>query len=232
MTSADGEPPVPDHRSLMSPAWSSAPELLVLHALRLTGVADDVAVARSTALDERVVTELLHDDEAFGWVTRVEFADVRGWMLTERGRAADERQLAEELARAGARAVVEQAHRTFESLNARLLQACTDWQLRPTAQDRLAANDHGDPRWDARVVDELSTLAIEVEPVVDELRRALARFSGYDERFSAALSRVRAGEHQWVAGVGIPSCHTVWMQLHEDLLSTLGIPRGVLTERQ
>jgi hypothetical protein len=72
----------------------------------------------------------------------------------------------------------------------------------------------------------LSSLAGDLTQLIGGLRGALARFGGYDERFSAALTRVRAGEKQWVAGVGRPSCHAVWMELHEDLLSTLGIPRG------
>jgi hypothetical protein len=29
-----------------------------------------------------------------------------------------------------------------------------------------------------------------------------------------------------VTGVGIDSCHTVWFELHEDLLATLNIERG------
>jgi hypothetical protein len=29
-----------------------------------------------------------------------------------------------------------------------------------------------------------------------------------------------------VAGTGIDSCHVVWMELHEDLISTLGIQRS------
>ena len=77
------------------------------------------------------------------------FADLGGWSLTERGRAENERQLAAELARVGGAEEVRDVYRDFLPLNARLLRACTDWQLRPTADDRLAANDHSDPAWDA-----------------------------------------------------------------------------------
>ncbi|MGH3388267.1 MAG: transcriptional regulator [Actinomadura sp.] len=205
---------------------ASTPDLLVLHAVRVTGVADDTAVSRRTGIDQGKVSELLEDDEAYGWVTRVEFAGTSGWTLTERGRDEDSKRLAEELDQAGARTAVEQAHQVFESLNGRLVKACTDWQLRPSQGDRLAANDHSDPGWDARVLDELSTLAGELTQLISSLSGALARFGGYDERFSAALARARAGESQWVAGVGVASCHAGWMELHEDLLSTLGIPRG------
>ncbi|MBT3153128.1 transcriptional regulator [Streptomyces sp. CHD11] len=205
---------------------ASSPDLLVLHAVRVTGVANDTAVARRTGVDHDTVCELLPDFEAYGWVTHVAFGGTSGWTLTERGRDEDTRKLAEELKEAGARAAVEQAHKAFEILNGRLVRACTDWQLRPTESDRLASNDHSDPAWDARVLNELEVLGGELTQLVGGLADVLARFGGYGERFSAALARARAGEGQWVAGVGVPSCHAVWMELHEDLLSTLGIPRG------
>jgi len=172
------------------------------------------------------VSELLRDDEACGWVTRVEFAGTTGWALTERGRVEDSRRLTEELSDAGARGAVEHAHRAFEPLNPRVVRACTDWQLRPQGGDPLAANDHGHATWDTRVLDELTAVDGELAPLVGELVAPLPRFSGYHERFSAALARARTGQVQWVAGVGVASCHAVWMQLHEDLLSTLGIARG------
>lgn len=205
---------------------ASSPDLLVLHAVRVTGVADDTAVSRRTAIDRDTVGELLPDFEAYGWVTHVAFGGTSGWTLTERGRDEDSRKLAEELEAAGARTTVEQVHKAFENLNGRLVRACTDWQLRPTASDRLASNDHSDPVWDARVLDELTVIGGELNQLIRVLADVLGRFGGYDEWFSAALTSARAGEGQWVAGVGVPSCHAVWMELHEDLLSTLGIPRG------
>ncbi|MBB5958626.1 hypothetical protein FHS29_005234 [Saccharothrix tamanrassetensis] len=189
-------------------------------------MADDLAVARRTGVDRHKVSELLEDNEAYGWVTRVEFAGTGGWTLTGRGKAEDARRLAEELDEARARTVVEDAHRAFLPLNERLVRACTDWQLKPEDGNQFAVNDHSDPEWDARVLDELSALADELGRLVGALTGALARFGGYDERFSAALARARAGEGQWVAGVGVASCHATWMELHEDLLSTLGVERG------
>ena len=54
----------------------------------------------------------------------------------------------------------------------------------------------------------------------------LRRFDGYAERYSAALAKVGTGQRRWVDAPEVASCHTVWIQLHEDLLATLGIPRG------
>ena len=205
---------------------SSQPDLLVLHSVRIQGMADDDAVAVRFGLDRADTRELLLDDEAYGWVRRAAFGGTAGWSLTDRGRAEDDRRLAEELADADVRGAVERAHEAFRGPNARLLQACTDWQLLPGQDDRLAPNTHTDPEWDSRVLDELGALRDELRPLVASLASVLARFEGYDTRFAAALDRARAGQGEWVAGTGLSSCHTVWMELHEDLLSTLGIPRA------
>lgn len=204
---------------------SSQPELLVLHSVRIQGMADDAAVAARFDLDRAETREMLLDDEAYGWVTHSVFAGTEGWLLTERGRAEDDRRLAEELAEADARSVVEKAHAAFRPLNARLLQACTDWQLRPEEGDRLTPNTHTDQKWDARVLAELGAIDDELGPLVASLTAVLARFAEYDNRFSAALGRAKSGQGEWVVGTGIGSCHVVWMELHEDLISTLGIQR-------
>jgi hypothetical protein len=154
------------------------------------------------------------------------FAGTGGWSLTEAGKAENERQLAAELEDLGGREVVEAAYREFLSLNARLQQACTDWQLRPTATDALAFNDHSDSAWDRKVLKELTALAQALEPIQQQLDAVLERFRGYLPRFAGALDRVLAGDTTWVDRTGADSCHTVWFELHEDLIATLGLPRG------
>jgi hypothetical protein len=207
-------------------AHTSSAELLVMHGLRVKGMTDAAAVARRFALDHELVDELLLDYEAFGWISRVHFADVDGWSLTASGLAENERRLAAELDQTGARSKVLAAHDVFVALNSRFLVAITNWQIRPRGGDPLAANDHRDLSWDERVLDELHGLQGGLQPVCDGLAAALARFAGYTERYSAALDRVDRGEGSWVAQPKIDSCHTVWMELHEDLLATLGLERG------
>jgi hypothetical protein len=41
----------------------------------------------------------------------------------------------------------------------------------------------------------------------------------------AARRQVEAEEHDWLLSPRIDSYHTVWMQLHEDLLLGLGLQR-------
>ncbi|MGW6540806.1 transcriptional regulator [Streptomyces sp. NPDC055051] len=207
-------------------AHPSTPELLVLHAVRLRGMTTETEAAARFGLDPEAVGELLLDLQAYGRVTRSSFAGTSGWSLTDRGRAEGERLLAEELAGAGLEPFVRERYETFLAHNARCLTACTDWQLRPDGGGRLAVNTHGDPDWDRRVLDELTLLGGVIDTLSAELGTLLPRFGGYGERFTGALARVRRGELSWVDRPRADSCHTVWMELHEDLLATLGIRRG------
>ena len=200
--------------------------MLVLHAVRLLGFADEGRITARFHLDRAEASELLGDFEAFGWVSYSRFAGLGGWALTDAGRSQNGRQLAAELEACGAQAVVAGMRAAFDPLNARFLEAVTRWQVRPLPGDPLAANDHTDPRWDDRVIDSLTGLGAQLAPLCAELSGALARFDGYQARYAAAATRVQRGEIRWVDGLGVDSCHGVWMQLHEDLLATLGVDRG------
>jgi hypothetical protein len=90
----------------------------------------------------------------------------------------------------------------------------------------MAINDHTDWPWDERVLGALTSLGRVLTVLGGELAARLARFDGYADRYATALSRVDRGERRWVDSPEVDSCHTVWVQLHEDLLSTLGLPRG------
>jgi hypothetical protein len=64
-----------------------------------------------------------------------------------------------------------------------------------------------------------------VRPVTADLREALERVSGYGSRLRAALEKVVDGKHEWFTKPVIDSYHTVWFELHEDLLRMLGRER-------
>lgn len=204
----------------------SPPDLLVLHAVRITGFADAAAIARRFGLDPADVDEHLLDAQAHGLMTYTAFDGTAGWSLTERGRTENERRLAAEIARTGRAEEVRDAFGEFLPLNAALLRACTDWQLKPAPGDRLAPNDHADPAWDDSVLQALAGINQVLDPLIDRLADLLARFRGYDARFTTALARARAGELGWVDRTDVDSCHRVWFELHEDLMATLGIDRG------
>jgi hypothetical protein len=204
----------------------SDPALLALRGVRLLGYASSGEVADRFGLERAVTDEHLLDAEARGWVRRSEFAGRSGWSITDRGRAENERQLAAELDAAGARTVAEAAHAAFLPLNRRFGPVCTRWQIRPGPGDPLAANDHTDWGWDSSVLRSLAALGDGLDRALAPLVAALPRFDGHVERYRAALRRVDRGERAWVDAPDRASCHLVWIQVHEDLLATLGIERG------
>jgi hypothetical protein len=195
--------------------------LLVLHGLRLKGFAgaDDVSEVTSLTLtDVKCHLDQLQVDE----LVLYREGRLTGWALTPAGRDEHERLLAEELEALGCRAVVEHAYGRFLELNPQLLTVCTAWQMK----DETTLNAHDDEDYDRGVADQLCDLHDRVEPVLADLGNALDRYDGYPPRFRNALVRVQNGDHDWFAKPMIDSYHTVWFQLHEDLLNTLGIERS------
>lgn len=201
-----------------SDSWQSREELLVLHAVRLAGFADTEAVADRVDLPANIVGDTLCVLNRQHLIERMTFADSDGWILTEAGKSRDGELLKEELEASGARPVLQATAEDFESsVNPRLVRAVTDWQLHSSA-DRTDRS--------VEVLRELTDLADALSDLMAELDAQLPRFNRYPRQFSAALHEARAGDHQWVAGVGRLSCHIVWAELHEDLLSSLGHDRS------
>ena len=210
-------------------AHVSAPEDLALHGVRVLGYATPSRIAERYGLDAGATRESLLDFEARGWVRRFSFAETSGWSLTEAGRTENERRLNAELDQARARHAATSAHAAFLPLNRRLGAACTDWQVRPAPADPIALNDHTDWRWDERVLRALASLDTAFRDLCDDLASSLARFAAYPGLFSTALRQAQQGQRDWVDAPDRDSCHLVWIQFHEDLLATLGIPRGTDT---
>jgi DNA-binding MarR family transcriptional regulator len=199
---------------------SSDTRLLVLHSVRLKGFAEPEAVAAVAGLPQDDVVKHLDALLDDGMVVHRE-GRVTGWQLTASGRAEQEKLLAEELDDTGTRDVIDAAYRRFLAINGELLESCTAWQLRDDA-----INDHADAAYDEAVVERLRALHAQVEPILTDLESALERYDGYRDRFETALARLGEGETDWFTKPLIDSYHTVWFQLHEDLLNTLGIERS------
>ncbi|MCX7621056.1 MAG: hypothetical protein N2037_09475 [Acidimicrobiales bacterium] len=206
----------------MPPA--SNPELLVLLSLRLKSVAVTRVLAEHAGLPEPDVAELLARLGTEGLV-RCRQGSLTGWSLLPAGRIRGEALLAAELDSTGSREVVGAAYHRFLALNAELLRVCTDWQVRTDIDDHTL-NDHSDAAYDEQVISRLGQVHQQVVPVIAELSEVLDRFSGYAPRLSEALERVTNGELDWFARPLVDSYHTVWFELHENLLATLGIERA------
>ncbi|MFJ9553835.1 transcriptional regulator [Nocardiopsis sp. NPDC101807] len=206
---------------MSGPAPTGA-DLLVLHALRCGGHSGPARVAEATGLTASEAESELIDLAVAGLVTRTA-GGFGGWGLTEAGRAADAERITGELEAAGARTAVTAAYEDFLVLNPELLDLCTAWQLR-SVDGVTIVNDHGDPAYDARVLAAFAGLDRRAAAVCADLAAALPRFGRYRTRLAGALERAGAGALEHVADT-TASYHTVWAELHEDLLATLGIPR-------
>lgn len=114
------------------------------------------------------------------------------------------------------------AYERFGPLNRSLLQICTDWQVRSGG----VPNDHRDSVYDWGVIDRLVALDEQAGALVRGLGKHVPRFVPYRERMRGARRRVEDGERDWLLSPRIDSYHTVWMQLHEDLLVGLGLQRS------
>jgi hypothetical protein len=112
-------------------------------------------------------------------------------------------------------------YEAFRPLNREVLQLCTDWQVRPGG----AANDHSDAAYDWSVIDRLEALDERAGPVLRRLGGAVPRFALYRDRLRDARRRVADGERDWLTSPRVDSYHTVWMELHEELLAALGLAR-------
>lgn len=197
---------------------------LVMHGLRLKGFAEAVAIAEVVALpepDTKAMLDALVSEEL------ASYRDGRlsGFTLTPAGRAKHAQLLSEELDAHGVRDAIHAAYAQFLRHNGDLLAVCTAWQLRED-DGPSTINDHSDPAYDAKVIEQLAGVHAHVEPICHELASSLLRFGSYAPRLSDALGRVRSGDIDWFTKPMIASYHTIWFELHEDLLATLGIERG------
>lgn len=197
---------------------------LVLHGLRLKGFADAASVSEAAgvrAADAKPMLDQLVGDGLAAYRD----GKLSGYSLTKDGRARHAELLVQELEVSGARPSVDAAYRRFLVLNPELLGVCTAWQLREV-DGESTVNDHSDAGYDASVVEQLADLDARVQPICATLGEALSRFSAYGPRLASAAERVRSGDTDWFTKPMIPSYHTVWFEMHEDLLCTLGIERG------
>jgi hypothetical protein len=202
--------------------------LLVLHALRLSGFLSPEKIAARTGLDEAAVGAELVAAQGQEQV-KERTGRISGWMLTPAGRARHAELLAEELAGSDARGAVEKADAGFVEINEPFKALCTRWQLRGEPGGDIAAgvpNDHTDAEYDGQVINDLAQLHPKVVAVLAELATALPRFARYPRDFAAALARLQGGETAAFAKPMSESYHDVWMELHQDLMSTLGRERS------
>jgi hypothetical protein len=112
------------------------------------------------------------------------------------------------------------AYGEFRSVNVEFKALVTDWQLKGGQP-----NPHDDADYDAAVLARLDDVHLRVTAIVDAAAAELPRLGRYAAKLQTALERVRAGETMWLSRPLIDSYHTVWFELHEELILAAGRTR-------
>ena len=196
-------------------------ELLSLHALAVKKAGNAEAVAAILGVGEADVGPALEAHTEAGRA-----AGGGGmFMVSPAGREWLDERYPEAYAGFRENPEASDAYERFEKINRELLKLFTDWQMMPAAGGERVPNDHSDANYDAGIVDRLGAQHERAEKVLDRFAALDPRLGVYKARLDEAYDTVLAGEHDWVSGARIDSYHTVWFELHEDLLRMLGRER-------
>ena len=188
---------------------------LLLHVLRIKGRAtpevleDALDVDAATALEHLAAQGLVEPTRA-------------GYRITAAG---DERVA--ELYAAERRQIgpmIEDVYEMFLPLNDDVEQIVTDWQC-VMVDGQLVLNDHSDRAHDDEVIDRLHRTDAKIVEALSPLTTVLPRLDLYARRLRRALGRITGGDGSMVAAPNKDSYHTVWFELHEELLVLSGRPR-------
>ena len=193
---------------------------LVLHAIAIKKHAEASAIAEFLDLPAASVDLLLGDAVRSG---RAIEAQGR-YALAPLARVALDGQYSREYASLRSDAAFLEAYEAFERINVQLKGLITEWQTIALGSTRVP-NDHADRDYDDRVIGKLGDLHERAERIVREFERGVPRFKYYRTHLSAALEKAEDGALEWVSDVRLPSYHTLWFELHEDVLRLLGRKR-------
>jgi hypothetical protein len=112
------------------------------------------------------------------------------------------------------------AYDDFPGVNADFKALVFDWQSKDGEP-----NSHEDADYDAAVLARLDSVHQRVVPIVTAAAAQIARLAAYSDKLAAALAKIRAGETMWFTRPIIDSYHTVWFELHEELIQAVGLTR-------
>jgi pyruvate,orthophosphate dikinase len=146
-----------------------------------------------------------------------------GYRVTDLGRSRADELYAYEREQAGP--VIDDVYESFVPINDDVKQIVTDWQMRQV-DGELTVNDHSDSRHDERVIARLRRTDAQVSTALGPLSDALNRFDLYPRRLRRALTLIGEGDHSMLAAPLKDSYHTVWFELHEELIILSGRRRA------
>jgi hypothetical protein len=208
-----------DHEEGSMQTDTSEKDFQVMHVLALRGLVPQETF--DATVGPELAAERLGPLAEAGMV-KERSGRVSGWLLTKEGRARHAELLERDKADGNLVEKLRPAYDEFLTVNQPFIDLCSAWQVRT---DTGEMNDHSDPSYDEGIFSDLEDIHGVLGGVTDKLTEVGGRFAPYAPRFQEAYDRLMAGEHEWLAKPTIDSYHTVWFELHEDLLQSQGIAR-------
>jgi hypothetical protein len=193
---------------------------LVMHGLAVKKHGTPEAIAGLLGLDPNEVKTVI------GRLVEAKRAvEVQGkYLLTPPARVALDSDYSHLYADLRANPQFKAGYEAFERLNGALKQLITDWQTVGIGGERVP-NDHSNKDYDRKIIDRLGELHERAEVVLARLASALPRMRVYGEKLLQALEKAEDGAITWISDPKIDSYHTLWFELHEDLLRLMGRER-------
>ncbi|MCP5031527.1 MAG: hypothetical protein GY939_06945 [Actinomycetia bacterium] len=122
--------------------------------------------------------------------------------------------------------VIEPYFDRFTAINLRFKEVITSWQMREIDGESVM-NDHEDEVYDASVLAALADeVHAEIVDIVGIVSQEVPRLGEYIERLQVAIDAVAGGDQQMMAHPMRESYHTLWFELHEELIRLSGRNRA------
>jgi pyruvate,orthophosphate dikinase len=117
------------------------------------------------------------------------------------------------------------AYREFMGLDADFKRLVTDWQVK-VVDGRMIANNHADTGYDDAVRARLTAFHQETMELMPKICAFAPRLEPFEVRFARAAAAGSAGDGSMIASPVKDSYHTVWFELHEELIHLSGRNRA------
>ena len=186
----------------------------VLHAIRLKGIAKDDAISAHVDADKATMTACLEDLASRGLTKYREGRRVSGWALTDSGRE-QHAMLLDDAMGSDDVAGLAVPYNKFLTVNSDFKTLCVRWMEANYSQTDLS----GLLRELAETHETVTSILLDAERAVPDLRV-------HRQRFEVAGREVAAGNHDFVTSPRVDSYHTVWFEMHEDMILRLKISRA------
>ena len=112
----------------------------------------------------------------------------------------------------------------FLPLDHRVKEIVTAWQM-SEVDGAPVLNDHSDEEYDAAVLERFASLHQDAAVWLETLFDGLPRLVDYSSRLDRAASLVAGGDYGYIASPRVDSYHSIWFELHEDLILLAGRSR-------